>query len=479
MKPFRSIRWRLQFWHAMLLAAVLAGLVVTGHRLRRTEIFHETDQQLGQRLDPVAALFRPARPPPPPGGPGGRGGPGLPPNPSPLPRGLPALPPGTENLFAATSGDGFYFVAWNRNAVELARSASAPAGVPLPDDTEDAPAARMRGTLREVYRFLPSGECVLAGCDLREQLAGLARFGWLLGGTGLVIFACGLAGGWWITDRALQPLAEISSTAGRIARGDLSQRIQLAETDDELGEMAGVLNETFDRLEANFARQARFTADASHELRTPLTILLTQTQAMLARERSPEEYRASLAACERAARRMRRLVESLLALARLDSGDAAARREPCDLAAIADETVELLRPLAEEAKITLRADLAPAACFGDPDRLAQVVTNLVGNAIQHNRPGGEVTVKAGRRDQQVFVTVADTGPGIAGVDLPHIFERFYRADKVRAGASGRTGLGLAITQAIVESHDGTLEVSSEVGRGSVFTATFPAARPGE
>jgi heavy metal sensor kinase len=466
------MRWRLQFWHGLLLAVVLCGFAATGVRLRRTELFHEFDQQLEQRLGPVSSMFRPSRPPPPPGG---RAGAGPAPAPAPSRPGGPSLPPGAENLFAATSGGDFYFVTWNRDGVELARSAAAPVGVPMPDDEADAPAARMRGTLREAYRFLPSGECVLTGCDLGHQLADLTRFGWLLSGAGAVVFACGLTVGWWITDRALQPLAEISATAGRIARGDLSQRIPPAGTDDELEELAGVLNETFDRLEANFARQARFTADASHELRTPITVLLTQTQAMLARERSPEEYRASLAACERAARRMRRLVESLLILARLDSGESAAQREACDLAVIAGDTVELLRPLAGETKIALKADLASAPCLGDPDRLAQVVTNLVSNAIQHNRPGGEVTVAVGRRDHQVFVTVADTGPGIAAGDLPHIFERFYRADKARTGAAGRTGLGLAITQAIVESHDGTLEVSSEVGRGSVFTASFPAA----
>jgi signal transduction histidine kinase len=470
------MRWRLQFWHGLLLAVVLAGFVATGVRLRRSELYHQADEQLEQRLGPVAAMFRPARPPPPPRGPGGPGGPGLSPGFDPSPQGEQSLPPGVANLFGGTSGDVFYYIAWNRDGVMLARSAGAPPDVPPPDD-EGAPAARMRGTLREVGRFLPSGECVLTGCDLGRQLADLTRFGWFLSGAGTVVFGCGLAIGWWITDRALQPLTEISATAGRIARGDLSQRIPPAETDDELGELAGVLNETFDRLEANFARQARFTADASHELRTPITVLLTQTQAMLARERSPEEYRASLAACERAARRMHRLVESLLALARLDSGDLIARREPCDLASIAGETVELLRPLAAEAKITIKVDdLAPAPCHGDPDRLAQIVTNLVCNAIQHNRPGGEVTVAAGHREGRVFVSVADTGPGIAAEDLPHIFERFYRADKARAGAAGRTGLGLAITQAIVDSHDGLMEVSSEVGRGSIFTVSFPPQR---
>ncbi len=336
MKPFHSIRWRLQFWHGLLLAVVLVGFAVTSYRLRRTELFHEADQRLETELGPVAAMFRPPPPPPrEPEPPAGPGRPGPAPSFEPAPRGAPTPPPGAEELFAKTAGNAFYYVAWNRDLVELARSMAAPAGVPPPEDDEGGPGVRMRGVWREVYRFLPSGECVLTGCDLTQELAALNRFGWLLGGAGMVAFTCGLAGGWWITGRALRPLAEISATAGRIARGDLARRIPTAETDDELGALAGVLNETFDRLEANFARQARFTADASHELRTPITVLLTQTQVMLARERSPEDYRASLAACGRAAQRMRRLLESLLTLARLDSGDPAAGREACDLAAIA------------------------------------------------------------------------------------------------------------------------------------------------
>ena len=475
MTPFRSIRWRLQFWHGLLLAAVLGGFAVTGVRLRRTEIYHDADQQLEARLGPVAQMVRPPRPPRPPGLPPGPGGPAPVPAAPPTVRHESSLPPEAGRMFDGSSGHDYYFIAWDRNGVELARSESTPADEPPPDGAEEEPQARMRGTRRELGRLLPSGQWVLVGCDLSRELGDLTRFGWLLTGVGTVVFAGGLAGGWWITGRALHPLVEISATAGHIARGDLAQRIPTEEMDDELGELAGVLNETFDRLEANFARQARFTADASHELRTPITVILTQTQAVLARERTPEEYRASLAACERAAQRMRHLIESLLTLARLDSGDSAARRETCDLAAIAGDSVELLRPLADEAKITVKLELAPAACPGNPDRLGQVATNLVANAIHHNRPGGTVNVSAGRRDGRVFLEVADTGPGIAAEDLPHIYERFYRADKARAGAAGRTGLGLAITQAIVDAHGGTLEVSSELGRGSVFTATFPAA----
>src|SRR5204863_3265733 len=138
----------------------------------------------------------------------------------------------------------------------------------------------------------------------------------------------GLAGGWWIATRAIQPIADISATATKIAAGDLSQRISAADAENELGRLASVLNSTFARLEAAFAQQARFTADASHELRTPVSVILTQTQTALSRPRTEAEYREALEACQRAAQRMRKLTNSLLELARLDAGQDTVKAEP-------------------------------------------------------------------------------------------------------------------------------------------------------
>ena len=203
-------------------------------------------------------------------------------------------------------------------------------------------------------------------------------------------------------------------------------------------------------------------------------MVLTQTQTALARERPAAEYRESLAACQRAAQRMRRLTESLLTLARLDSGEATASREPCDLDRVTRDAIELLRPLAQEQSIALEVEATPTRCVGNAEQLGQVVTNLVSNAIAYNRPGGSVRVKVTSEPGAAVLAVCDTGQGIAPEDLPHIFERFYRADKARSSAAGRTGLGLAITQAIVEAHSGTIEVATELGKGSTFTVRLPA-----
>src|SRR6185503_11200869 len=217
---------------------------------------------------------------------------------------------------------------------------------------------------------------------------------WWLVVAGGAVLVLGLAGGWWLATRAIRPIDDISATAVKIAGGDLSRRISAAETDDELGRLAGVLNSAFARLEAAFGQQARFTADASHELRTPVSVILTQTQTALGRERNAAEYRETIEACQRAAQRMRQLIESLLELARLDAGQEPIQRERFDLSRTVRECVELVRPLAVDRSVQIHCDLSPVECLGDANRLGQVVTNLLSNAVHFNHERGEIRVSA-------------------------------------------------------------------------------------
>jgi len=311
------------------------------------------------------------------------------------------------------------------------------------------------------------------GRDIGRELADLRQFAGLLSGAGGAVLALGLAGGWWLSTRAIRPIKEISAAAAKISGGDLSQRIPAADTDNELGQLASVLNSTFARLEANFAQQARFTSDAAHELRTPVSVMLTQTQSALTRERPAPEYRETLEACQRAAQRMRRLIESLLELARLDAGQNPSRSAPVELAQLTNDCIELIRPLAAERRITIDADLPATVCTGDTDHLALVITNLLTNAIQYNHDGGEIRISVQQTKGAAVLTVADTGQGISTENLPHIFERFWRADKSRTRADGRTGLGLAIAKSIMDAHGGSIAVASELGKGSVFTLRLP------
>ncbi len=313
----------------------------------------------------------------------------------------------------------------------------------------------------------------MAGRSIATDLAEMRRFGWLLAAVGGVVLMFGLIGGWWLVSRAIRPITDISATAVKIAAGDLSQRINVADTENELGRLAGVLNSTFARLEAAFAQQGRFTADVAHELRTPVSVLLTQTQTALNRERNAAEYRETVEACQRAAQRMRRLLESMLELARLDAGQEPMKSLRFDLSQTVCDCIELIRPLAEERDIKIRSDLPSVDFTGDPERLSQVITNLLTNAIHHNKDHGEVRVSMQLQNDTVILAVADTGLGISTEDLPHVFERFYRADKSRSGSSGRTGLGLAISKAIVEAHGATIEVSSELGTGTTFLVRLP------
>jgi len=200
--------------------------------------------------------------------------------------------------------------------------------------------------------------------------------------------------------------------------------------------------------------------------------MLTQTQTALNRERSAPEYRETLETCQRASQRMRKLIESLLELARLDAGQEPMQRMKFDLSQTAWNCVELVRPLAAERGIKIHCDLPPLECVGDLERIAQVVTNLLANAIQYNKANGEVRISAKLQGSMILLAVSDTGPGILAGNLPHLFERFYRADQSRS--SGQTGLGLAISKAIVEAHGGTIEVSSKLDAGTIFTVVLPA-----
>ena len=330
-----------------------------------------------------------------------------------------------------------------------------------------------RGTFRESTMILPFPLVnILVGRNIKPELAELHVIGFQLAGIGGIILLVGLAGGWWFVTQAIRPVEVISATAARISGGDLSQRINVSETESELGRLAAVLNSTFARLETAFAQQKQFAADAAHELRTPVSVILTQTQLSLNRERTAEDYKQTVIACQRAAQRMRRLIESLLELARYDAGQEVLKRLPFDLAGTVNESVDLVKTLADERGVTVSAEVAPLEMTGDSERLGQVVMNLLTNAIQYNRSGGAVQVTLARAGDLAVLTVTDTGKGIAPEDLPRVFERFYRADQSRTG-SGNSGLGLSICQAIVEAHGGTLEAASEPGTGSTFTLRLP------
>jgi heavy metal sensor kinase len=372
-------------------------------------------------------------------------------------------------LFSDESG--FYFALFQPDGRMFASGGPVPRGIPMPTDQEARrrPPIRSRDSVREIIHTGLKGEWIIVGGSATQTEAGNRHLAWLFAGTGLGILLLGLGAGWFLTTRAIRPINAISETAARISTGNLHERIDHLHMDRELGALAAVLNETFGRLEASFERQKQFTGDAAHELRTPVTVILSQTQLALRGERTEEEYREALEACERAARRMRNLTESLLVLSRLDTQSEPLASAPCDLADIAREGIELLQPLASEHGVILRGDFSAAPATGDRQRLSQILTNLVTNAFQHSTPGSEVRVSTKSNGSTVTLQVSDQGPGIDAKHFPNIFDRFYRTDESRNRRSGGAGLGLSICKAIADAHHAALTVESIVGRGTTFT----------
>jgi heavy metal sensor kinase len=341
-----------------------------------------------------------------------------------------------------------------------------------------APGIAWVGSDRQLTARGPRGTRLLVGKNADPIFADLQTFAGTLAGTAASVLTLGLVGGWVVSRRIFRPVAAIADTASRISATNLDERIDETRVDTELAGLAGVLNDTFDRLRTAFARQQRFTADASHELRTPLAVIRSHADLALAKPRSDEEYRQALAACRTAAGRMTAIVQGLLTLARADAGPVEVRRDLVPLDRVIEESVTLFQPLAKESGVTLDWQAAPLVVPGDRPAVAQVVGNLVENAIRYNRPGGAVRVRLEERDGAAELTVVDTGIGIPAVDLPHVFDRFYRVDKARSRASGGTGLGLAIVRTLVDAHGGTVTVESTPDVGTTVWVRL-SLQPGE
>lgn len=443
----RSIRWRLQAWHALLLTAVIAGFGITAHRLVSMQKLREVDQelqahvaQLGIAVPPPQTRENLSKPPPRPG----------------------------ASMAEQITSSGAWFIVWNADGSEQTRSPNAPTTVKSPP----AKAGEFtEGDERLVVHFTGGGRCFVVGRRVTAELAALRQLAWYLALAGGGVLALGLIGGGWMASRAIRPIAVISETAEKIATGDLSQRIPPV-ADDELGKLAAVLNSTFSRLDAAFTQQARFTSDAAHELRTPVSAVLMHAQNGLASHHLTEEQREAFDACQRASQRMKRLIDSLLELSRLDAGQEPMQHEPCDLAEIAQDCLDLVQTLAEARQITVEAQLETTPCHGDAQRLGQVIINLLSNAIEHTKDRIRITTR--RENGHVLLTVTDNGPGIASEHLPHLFERFYRTDSSRHGTQ-HNGLGLAISKAIMEAHGGSLQTRNNQEGGAAFTLKLGSA----
>jgi signal transduction histidine kinase len=303
-----------------------------------------------------------------------------------------------------------------------------------------------------------------------------------------VVIAIACIGGAWLSARALKPVSDITAAALTISIENLSRRLPVPETGDEIERLTEVLNTMLERLESAVRTLSQFVADASHELRTPLAVIRTGAELALRRSRSTEAYRDALQEIAAETERMTKLVEDLLILARSDTGTAEIPLEPVDVREIVESVCAEMRGLADLKRIPVKistvgavvvaAENRPATIAGNRPALHRLFLVLLDNALKYSDPGSDVNVAVNvapkrtesKEGSRVTVSIENFGPGISETDLPHIFKRFYRADRVRGGEG--YGLGLSLAHSIARAHRATIEARSADG-STIFEVTFP------
>ncbi|WP_165423043.1 sensor histidine kinase [Ktedonosporobacter rubrisoli] len=310
--------------------------------------------------------------------------------------------------------------------------------------------------------------------ELHHTLQNIARELFMQGG---LILLCSALGSYWLAARALAPIQQLTRAARDIKRGDLQQRVPVPRSTDEVHFLASTFNEMIASLEEIFRRQRRFVADASHELRTPVTAIRSKTDLALLQADLPAEYAQMLQEIKGETERLGRLISDLLALARGDEHQTHFELEPVSLDRLVQAVASTAEALALERGIELQVQAAQhTVVLGDEARLIQVVMNLLDNALRYTEVGGSVILLVEHDEVLAHLMVKDTGSGIAPEHLPHIFERFYRADPARTQTTSTgSGLGLSIVEWIVTVHKGTVKVESQPGKGSTFSVALPLA----
>lgn len=397
-------------------------------------------------------------------------------------RGEQALAQQVDDLYSPEANDRF---------IRIQRADGAPVYVsPAPHDGSfvpaDVPAARLANAPSSVRRVsLPSGSLLIGAVRHRAgngdsyivevgisalRTDQIVQQVLLLLAMGLpVALAVAAAGGLVLVRRALQPVDGIASKAEAITQHNLSERLPVVHSGDELERLSLSLNHMISRLEDAVQSSKRFVADASHELRTPLTVLRGELEGLAQDAQFPPEARERLGSLLEEVDRLSKIVESLLALSRLDAGEPSSERVRFDLGELAATTAEQISLLAQDKDVEIVCNTAAAVWVeGDRARMRQVIVNLLDNAIKYTPRGGRVQLKISREDDQALLEVSDNGIGIPAEALPHMFKRFYRVDDSRSRGQGGAGLGLSIVKSICTAHGASVDVSSVPGVGSSF-----------
>jgi len=332
-------------------------------------------------------------------------------------------------------------------------------------------------TLETASARLYDGTLVEVGKSSEPRKALLSRFRAALGVITLSIVLIALAGGWLATLSAVMPIRRLTSTVRQIIRtGRTDSRVPLAGTNDAIEELTLLFNTMLDRIEGLVGAMRGALDNVSHDLRTPLTRLRGTAELALAGAPDQERYREALAECVEEADRVLVMLNTLMDISEAESGAMQLQREPIALAEVVDRAVDLYRDVADAKGVTLKGDAGSpegrnSVVSGDRTRLEQVAANLIDNAIKYTPGGGTVEVAIERDGPNATITVRDTGAGIPASELPRIWDRLFRGDASRSERG--LGLGLSLVKAIVEAHGGTVGVTSDPGKGSVFSVSLP------
>ncbi len=480
----RTIRGRLVVSYAVALVATMAVFAATIYLVQRAENFAELDARAQLEADLVAELLADAA-----------RGPDSIVVPDPETRNPVLAPrisqvlhvlrdyvivlgPQSHVLFLSDDAAALPYGSSMR-LIELAGEPSAEGHVGLAD--LGPPAGEVRYAVRAITAAGPRVARVVSGASTSGLVLGPQRLLSAMLLTAPLIIGLSVLIGHFLVGRTLQPVDAIVEEVEAISDGrSLHRRLMEPRSKDELARLTDTLNAMLARLERSFMSLRRFTADASHELKTPLTVLRSGIERAITHPKAPPEVMEVLEETLIEVNRMAELVDALLTLARADEGRAPLHLEPVELEDILSEVSETASILGEQARVSVSvsAPPRPLKIAVDRSRIRQLLMNLLSNAIKYTPQGGEVAIDCSQANGQVVLSVRDTGVGIAPGDLPHIFDRFWRADQARSRTGQRpgAGLGLAISKWIVEAHGGTISVQSRPGRGTTFTVTLPTGQ---
>ena len=457
-----SIGFRLAAWYFLVFACGVAAFSIIAWFAVRASLYHATDEALEDRVRGVQSFmdrqiaslsipeirdeFREHS----------------------------VLGPGGD-LFQVADSEGEWLyrsLPLENNHVPIAR----------PSDLE-APRFETTPVERQVLRFysqriLVHGKpySVQVAAPMNEAFEALERFRIMLLFAAPLLLLAASAGGYWVSSRALAPVDAISQAAQRISIENLAERLDVQDTGDQLQRLSETLNAMLARLEASVRRMTQFTADASHELRAPVSLIRTTAEiAAMKRDRPASEYLSALDEILEEAERTSQVVDSLMLLARADASKETLECVPVDAGSVVRGAAEQGKRLARSrgVEFSLKAPSEFVPIQGDPEALRRALLILLDNAAKYTGRGGSIEVGLEERGNEAVAYVSDTGIGIAASDIPHIFDRFWRADKARSREQGGAGLGLSIAKWIVEMHGGVISVQSEPGKGSVFEIRVP------